>query len=129
MEIFDSHAHYDDEKFDCDREEVLKFIQKNGVKKLAVLDDAAFRTRFAGTPVKRTGRDRFVRNVVYAIGNNGEAALAPVAADLTSDSSPLVRGMAIWAARRLLDAEAFERLKSNRAPREGDASVAEEWDR
>ncbi len=96
---------------------------------LAVLDDAAFRTRFAGTPVKRTGRDRFVRNVVCAIGNSGEAALAPVAADLTSDSSPLVRGMAIWAARRLLDAEAFERLKSNRAPREGDASVAEEWDR
>lgn len=95
---------------------------------LAALDDAAFRARFAGTPVKRTGRDRFVRNVVCAIGNSGDAALAPVAEQLTGDSSPLVRGMAIWAARRLLDAEAFQRLKSIRAPREADASVAEEWD-
>jgi len=95
---------------------------------LAALDDAAFRARFVGTPVKRTGRDRFVRNVVCAIGNSGDDALAPLAERLTSDSSPLVRGMAVWATRRLLDAEAFERLKSNRAPREGDTSVAEEWD-
>jgi epoxyqueuosine reductase len=95
---------------------------------LAALDDAAFRARFATTPVKRTGRDRFVRNVVCAIGNSGDAALVPVAADLTSDSSPLVRGMAVWASRRLLDAEAFQRLKSSQAPREGDASVAEDWD-
>lgn len=95
---------------------------------LAALDDAAFRARFAGTPVKRTGRDRFVRNVVCAIGNSGDVALAPVAARLTTDSSPLVRGMAVWAARRLLDAGAFERLKSERAPREGDPSVVEEWD-
>jgi epoxyqueuosine reductase len=95
---------------------------------LAALDDAQFRTRFAGTPVKRTGRDRFVRNVVCAIGNSGEASLAPAAERLLDDSSPLVRGMAVWALRRLLDARAFQRLKSARAPREGDASVAEEWD-
>lgn len=95
---------------------------------LAALDDAAFRARFAGTPVKRTGRDRFVRNVACAIGNSADAALAPVAEQLTADSSPLVRGMAVWAARRLLDAEAFERLKSARATREEDPSVAEEWD-
>ncbi len=95
---------------------------------LASLDDAAFRTRFAGTPVKRTGRDRFVRNVVCAIGNSGDTVLAPLAERLLGDSSPLVRGMAVWAARRLLDAEAFERLKSIHAPREGDKSVAEEWD-
>lgn len=95
---------------------------------LAALDDAAFRTRFAGTPVKRTGRDRFVRNVVCAIGNSGDVTLAPIAERLTGDSSPLVRGMAIWAARRLLDAEAFERLKSARTPREQEPSVAEEWD-
>ncbi|OQW57319.1 MAG: epoxyqueuosine reductase [Proteobacteria bacterium HN_bin10] len=94
---------------------------------LAALDDAAFRARFAGTPVKRTGRDRFVRNVVCAIGNSGEAALAPVAERLLDDSSPLVRGMAVWALRRLLDADAFARLKSARAPRESDAGVAEEW--
>ena len=99
------------------------------LSELAALDDAAFRARFAGTPVKRTGRDRFVRNVVCAIGNSADAALGPVAAHQTADSSPLVRGMAVWAARRLLDAEAFERLKSERAPREGDPSVAEEWHR
>ena len=95
---------------------------------LAALDDAAFRARYAGTPVKRTGRDRFVRNVVCAIGNSADPALALVAERLTADSSPLVRGMAVWAARQLLDAEAFERLKSERAPREGDESVAQEWD-
>jgi epoxyqueuosine reductase len=98
------------------------------LSELAALDDAAFRTRFAGTPVKRTGRDRFVRNVVCAIGNSGDSTLGAASVRLTSDSSPLVRGMAVWAARRLLDAEAFQRLKSERAPREGDQGVAEEWD-
>ncbi|MEZ5958816.1 MAG: tRNA epoxyqueuosine(34) reductase QueG [Hyphomonadaceae bacterium] len=98
------------------------------LSELAALDDAAFRKRFAGTPVKRTGRDRFVRNVACAVGNSGDATLAAVAEHLTGDSSPLVRGMAVWAARRLLDAEAFQRLKSARKPREGDPSVVEEWD-
>ncbi|MEZ5955951.1 MAG: tRNA epoxyqueuosine(34) reductase QueG [Hyphomonadaceae bacterium] len=98
------------------------------LSELATLDDAAFRTRFAGTPIKRTGRDRFVRNVVCAIGNSGDATLAPIAEHLTGDSSPLVRGMAVWAARRLLDAEAFQRLKLARLPREGEPGVVEEWD-
>ena len=95
---------------------------------LSGLDDAAFRARFAGTPVKRTGRDRFVRNVLCAIGNSREATLAPAAEALLGNSSPLVRGMAVWALARLLDAEAFQRLKSRWAPRENDASAAEEWD-
>ncbi|MGQ0533096.1 MAG: tRNA epoxyqueuosine(34) reductase QueG [Caulobacteraceae bacterium] len=95
---------------------------------LAALDDAAFRVRFAGTPVKRTGRDRFVRNVVCAIGNSDDVSLAPAAERLLGDSSPLVRGMAVWALRRLLDAGAFQRLKLAHAPREGDRTVAEEWD-
>lgn len=94
---------------------------------LAALDDAQFRARFSGTPVKRTGRDRFVRNVLVAIGNSGEPALAPAAEARLRDSSPLVRGMAVWALRRLLDEAAFERLKSARAPREEDAAVREEW--
>jgi epoxyqueuosine reductase len=94
---------------------------------LAALDDAHFRERFAGTPVKRTGRDRFVRNVVCAIGNSGDAALAPAAERLLDDVSPLVRGMAVWALRRLLDEAAFARLKSARVLRERDADVAEEW--
>jgi epoxyqueuosine reductase len=98
------------------------------LSELAALDDAAFRARFAGTPVKRTGRERFVRNVACAIGNSRDDSLAPAAERLLGDSSPLVRGMAVWALRRLLDETAFQRLKSAHAPREGDASVAEEWD-
>jgi epoxyqueuosine reductase len=68
---------------------------------LARLDDAAFRSRFAGSPVKRIGRDRFVRNVLYAIGNSGVPALASVAASLVSDSDPAVSDAAVWALARL----------------------------
>ena len=94
---------------------------------LAGLDEAQFRARFAGTPVKRTGRDRFVRNVACAIGNSGDAGLAPAAEALLGDNSPLVRGMAVWALRRLLDGAAFQSLKSKRATGEQDAGVAREW--
>ena len=96
---------------------------------LAALDQAQFRALFAGTPVKRTGRDRFVRNVVCAIGNSGDSALAPAAQALLDDASALVRGMAVWALQRLLDGAAFARLKSERAEREPDAGVREEWGR
>ena len=69
---------------------------------LALLDDAGFRARFAGSPIKRIGRDRFVRNVLYAIGNSGRAAeLAPVAARLTGDPDPAVADAARWAVDRL----------------------------
>jgi epoxyqueuosine reductase len=95
---------------------------------LSRLDDSQFRTRFAGTPVKRTGRDRFVRNVLCAIGNSGDRALAPEAERLLADASPLVRGMAVWALRRLLDGGEFASLKSARAGREEDPGVREEWD-
>jgi epoxyqueuosine reductase len=94
---------------------------------LAALDEASFRLRFAGAPVKRTGRDRFVRNVLCAIGNSGDASLAPAALQRLEDSSVLVRGMAVWALRRLLDAGAFASLKSARAASEEDPDVREEW--
>ena len=68
---------------------------------LAVLDDAAFRTRFSGSPIKRIGRDRFVRNVLYAIGNSGMPALAPVAGRLVADADPVVADAAAWAVERL----------------------------
>ncbi len=68
---------------------------------LAALDDAAFRARFAGSPVKRIGRDRFVRNVLYAIGNSAQPALRPVAAALTGDADPAVADAARWALARL----------------------------
>ena len=68
---------------------------------LAVLDDAGFRTLFSGSPIKRIGRDRFVRNVLYAIGNSGDAALAESARGLADDSDPAVADAARWAAERL----------------------------
>ncbi|UTW52267.1 tRNA epoxyqueuosine(34) reductase QueG [bacterium SCSIO 12827] len=73
---------------------------------LARLDDAAFREMFAGSPVKRTGRDRFVRNVMIAVGNSGDPALVPVAEDLSADASDLVAGAARWAYERLNAAKA-----------------------
>ncbi|MFN3671210.1 MAG: tRNA epoxyqueuosine(34) reductase QueG [Bosea sp. (in: a-proteobacteria)] len=93
---------------------------------LARLDDAAFRTLFSGTPVKRTGRDRVVRNVLIAIGNSGRPELAASAEALLHDASPLVRAMAVWALGRL----APERARSL-APRglseEPDTHVRDEW--
>ena len=71
---------------------------------LAALDDAAFRARFAGSPVKRVGRDRFLRNVMIAVGNSGDAALVPVARAGLADDSDLVREAARWALDRLFQA-------------------------
>jgi epoxyqueuosine reductase len=68
---------------------------------LAALDDSAFRRKFAGSPVKRIGRDRFVRNVLIAIGNSADPSLAPVAASLASDHNPVVAEAATWALARL----------------------------
>lgn len=68
---------------------------------LAALDDAAFRARFSGSPIKRTGRNRFVRNVLIAIGNSANPALRPTAQALTADPDPTVAEAAIWAASRL----------------------------
>ncbi len=68
---------------------------------LAALDDAAFRALFSGSPIKRIGRDRFVRNVLYAIGNSGDAALRPAAEALLQDESDMVRDAAAWAKLRL----------------------------
>ena len=69
---------------------------------LARLDDAAFRRAFAASPIKRTGRDRFVRNVLIAIGNSADRALARAARERLDDSSPLVRDAARWALERLI---------------------------
>jgi epoxyqueuosine reductase len=71
---------------------------------LAVLDDAAFRAMFSGSPVKRIGRNRFVRNVLYAIGNSGSARLAEVARRLVDDGDETVADAARWAVMRLQSA-------------------------
>jgi epoxyqueuosine reductase len=94
---------------------------------LARLDDAAFRKLFAKSPVKRTGRDRFVRNVLIAIGNSGDAALAPEALRLLTDPSTLVRGAAVWALSRLLPPERFAELAANRRAQETEPLVVQEW--
>ncbi len=93
---------------------------------LARLDDAAFRTLFAKSPVKRIGRDRFIRNVLIAIGNSGMPALAAAAGPLLDDPSPLVRGAAVWALSQLMQRQRFAALAS-RAPAEPDESVRAEW--
>jgi len=92
---------------------------------LATLDDAKFRKRFAGTAVKRIGRDRFLRNVAYALGNSQvrETALAAVER-LLGDRSPLVRGAAVWALSRLAPDQVAQRQGS---AREDDSDVRAEW--
>jgi epoxyqueuosine reductase len=94
---------------------------------LAALDDTAFRTLFTASPVKRIGRDRFVRNVLIAIGNSGDAGLLPAAIALLGDTAAQVRGMAVWVCRRLMDERAFAALAARHAPAEADAAVAAEW--
>ena len=101
-------------------------LQGRPLVDLAGLDDPAFRALFAGTPVKRTGRDRFVRNVLIAIGNSGAPALAAAAEARLEDESPLVRGAAVWALSRL-DPARFAALKIARADAERDPDVGVEW--
>ncbi len=98
---------------------------------LAELDDAAFRTMFAGTAVKRTGRDRFVRNVLIAIGNAppGDAQLLAAARRRLDDRSPLVRAAAVWAFSRLAPATECTAEQARRLSREDDPLVREEWER
>jgi epoxyqueuosine reductase len=93
---------------------------------LAALDDAAFRALFAGSPVKRIGRDRFIRNVMIAIGNSGDGTFARIAANAASETSALVRGAAIWALWRIAPSDA-ERLKTVALAHENDATVRAEW--
>ena len=94
---------------------------------LAALDDDAFRAVFAGSPIKRTGRDRCVRNVLIAIGNSADESLAPRAEALLEDPSPLVRAMAVWACGQLLAAAEFERLREALMAGESDPQVRAEW--
>jgi epoxyqueuosine reductase len=94
---------------------------------LAALDDATFRAVFAGTAIKRTGRDRFVRNVLIAIANDGDPAALPVVEARLDDASPLVRAMAVWALKRLAAPEAFAAERARRQPQEADPAVHAEW--
>jgi epoxyqueuosine reductase len=92
---------------------------------LLLLDDAAFRARFRGTPIKRTGRDRLLRNALIAAGNSGDATLVPLVEARLADDSPLVRAMAVWALSRLA-ASRFSVLRATHA-NDPDPAVRAEW--
>ena len=92
---------------------------------LLLLDDDAFRARFRGTPIKRTGRDRFLRNVLIAAGNSADAALVPLVETRLGDASPLVRAMAVWALSRLAP-QRFRALRAVHA-NDPDPAVRSEW--
>lgn len=94
---------------------------------LAGLDDAAFRKLFSGSPVKRVGRSRFIRNVLIAIGNSGVETVPDIVVELLRDGSPLVRAMAVWALGRLLPRMALE-LRPQHLEQEPDLAVLAEWE-
>lgn len=94
---------------------------------LAQLDEAGFRAMFAGSPVKRLGHARFLRNVLIALGNSGMPQYGHLAERYITDPEPLIRGAAIWAMRRLSGAEHIEQLKLAFLPAETDMEVRAEW--
>lgn len=102
-------------------------LREPALGELARLDDEGFRTLFRKSPVKRIGRARFLRNVLIAIGNSGDAALATEAHALLDDPSPLIRGAAAWALLRLLPRHEFAALARQHASTESDAAVRAEW--
>jgi epoxyqueuosine reductase len=97
------------------------------LRELVVLDDAAFREIFRGSPIKRIGRDRFIRNVLIAIGNSGDPTLATCAEARLTDESPLVRAMAVWALSKLLPQHEFMMRAERYALSETDTDVLTEW--
>jgi epoxyqueuosine reductase len=102
-------------------------LRAPSLAELSRLDDAQFRALFTKSPVKRIGRDRFLRNVLVAIGNSGDASLVGEAQRLLSDDSALVRGAAVWALSQLMEERAFEMLVSKHRDTESDESVLTEW--
>lgn len=94
---------------------------------LVELSDEAFRKFFAGSPIKRTGRDRFVRNVLVAIGNSADPAFLPAVERRLGDEAAVVRGAAVWAAGRLAGHDELRRLHATHRAQEADAEVLAEW--
>lgn len=101
-------------------------LQAPRLADLVQLDDTAFRTVFAGSPIKRIGRDRFVRNVLIAIGNSGDSLFVPLIEPLCSDASPLVRAMAVWAWGQLAQEQALAQ-RDHYVGVETDKEVRQEW--
>ncbi|MCG5475914.1 MAG: tRNA epoxyqueuosine(34) reductase QueG [Sinorhizobium fredii] len=102
-------------------------LQEPELAALLTLDDVAFRSLFSGSPVKRIGRDRFVRNVLIAAGNSGQKDLIPACKALARDGSPTVRGMAVWALSRLMPAGDLAAFAAE-CGQETDDEVLSEWE-
>lgn len=110
----------------------MKLVARDDLKAppldaLAALDEAGFRALFSGSPVKRIGHARFLRNVLVAAGNSGDTSLLPRTLAALDHDSPLVRGMAVWACARLMARDDFARLARERTGAESDADVRAEW--
>ncbi|HVP85576.1 MAG TPA: tRNA epoxyqueuosine(34) reductase QueG [Rhizomicrobium sp.] len=101
-------------------------LRNPALVELSRLDDTQFRALFRRSPIKRTGRDRFVRNVLIAAGNSGEHALVSEAERLLDDASPLVRAMAVWSLARL-DPDRAQNIRTARMAAEPDEDVRNEW--
>lgn len=101
-------------------------LKEPRIADLLGLDDGQFRILFSGSPVKRIGRDRFVRNVLIAAGNSGDPSFIEPCKALLNDASPDVRGMAVWALSRLMQADAFLLMAQQRAP-DADIDIENEW--
>jgi epoxyqueuosine reductase len=109
----------------------MKLVARDDLKEpsigfLLTLDDPAFRAFFSGSPVKRIGRDRFIRNVLIATGNSADRSLIGACRKLALDPSPVVRGMAVWALSRLMETGEFRAFAAER-PDEPDEDVRMEW--
>jgi len=103
-----------------------EFILPN-LEQFLELEDAEFRALFSKNPVKRIGRDRFLRNVLIAVGNSGQKHLSDKVQALLSDPSPLVRGAAVWALGELLDKRTLNVLSRLHLLTEADPDVRGEW--
>ncbi|MGD9479964.1 tRNA epoxyqueuosine(34) reductase QueG [Shinella sp. G-2] len=103
-------------------------LKAPAVADLLAFDDAGFRAHFSGSPVKRIGRDRFVRNVLIAAGNSGERDLIAPCLRLADDAAPVVRGMAAWALSRLMTASEFRQFAAGRDD-DADEDVRAEYER
>ena len=101
-------------------------LKEPSIAFLLSLDDPSFRTFFSGSPVKRIGRDRLIRNVLIAAGNSGERNLIERCRALAADTSPVVRGMAVWALSRLMEAGEFKAFAAQKE-NESDDDVLNEW--
>ena len=98
------------------------------LEKLSLLDDRNFRLMFSKSPIKRIGRDRFLRNVLIALGNSKSKSAAHYIKRNLDDKSPIVRGAAVWAINQILKGEEINMIKNNFLPLEQDINVINEWD-